>query len=81
MPFPLPLQPRREQLHTNLQEATGVVLLDDLKAILHQARGLAQLDCAVRNLVSHHLQWHKESSISWSCGVLGYEEKMGFGAP
>lgn len=41
MPFPLPSQRRREQLPTNLQEAAGVVLLDDLQAVLHQARGLA----------------------------------------
>ena len=71
MPFPLPWQPRREQLPTNLQEAAGVVLLDDLQAVLHQARGLAQLHRAVRDLVSHHLQWGKESSVARSCGVLG----------
>lgn len=61
---------------TNLQKAAGVILLDHLQAILHQARGLAQLDRAVRNLVSHHLQRDKESGVAWSCWVLGDGSKQ-----
>lgn len=38
-----------------LQEAAGVVLLDDLHAVLHQPRGLTQLHRAVGDLIPHHL--------------------------
>ena len=39
----------------DLQEAAGVVLLDDLQTVLHQTRGLAELHRAVGDLVPHHL--------------------------
>lgn len=39
----------------HLQETTGVVLLDDLHAVLHQPSGLTQLHCAVGDLIPDHL--------------------------
>lgn len=45
----------------HLQEARGVILLDHLQAVLHQACGLTQLQCAVIDLVPNHLQ-RRESS-------------------
>lgn len=39
----------------HLQETAGVVLLDDLHAVLHQPSGLTQLHCAVGDLIPDHL--------------------------
>lgn len=43
-------------MDAHLQEPRGVVLLDHLQAVLHQASGLAQLQSAVVDLVPNHLQ-------------------------
>lgn len=51
---------------TYLQEPRRVIFLDHLQAVLHQACGLAQLQCAVIDLVPNHLQ-RRESSEEAAC--------------
>lgn len=51
---------RKRKVVTDLQEATGVVLLNHLQAVLHEARGLAQFHCAMRDLVPDHLRLARE---------------------
>lgn len=50
------LNQEEDLVNTDLQEATGIVLLNHLQAVLHEARGLAQLHRAVRDLVPNHLR-------------------------
>lgn len=40
---------------SDLQETTGVILLDDLQAVLHQPCGLTQLHRTVGDLIPNHL--------------------------
>lgn len=56
---------RENALH--LEESTGVVLLDDLQAVLHQARGLTQLHRTVGDLIPNHLEGKEESD---RCGTV-----------
>lgn len=46
-----------------LQETTGVVLLDDLQAVLHQPRGLTQLHRTVGDLIPNHLDDGREERL------------------
>lgn len=39
-----------------LEESTGIVLLENLQAVLHHASGLTELHGAVGDLVTHHLK-------------------------
>lgn len=55
----------------HLEEAGGVVLLQHLQAVLHQARGLAQLQRAVVDLVPDHLQQRPPKSQQDSAEVPG----------
>lgn len=56
---------RREgQSRSHLEEAAGVVFFDHLQAVLHQARRLAQLHRAVRDLITHHLEKRRRSTRS-----------------
>lgn len=54
------LKSEAELVNTDLQEATGIVLLDHFQAVLHEARGLAQFHCAMRDLVPNHLRVGRE---------------------
>lgn len=47
--------PKQKRTDPYLQKATGIILLNHLQAVLHEARGLAQFHGAVRDLVSNHL--------------------------
>lgn len=44
---------------SHLQKSAGVVLLDDLQAVLHQPRGLTQLHRTVRDLIPDDLEGKK----------------------
>lgn len=54
------LNQEEELVNTDLQKAAGIVLLNHFQAVLHEARGLAQLHGAVRDLVPNHLRLVKK---------------------
>lgn len=63
LPLPLPLpRPSPAPGHYQ-QESAGVVLLDDLQAVLHHACGLSELHRAVGDLISHRLQTERRRQL------------------
>ena len=46
---------KQKLVDTYLQKATRIIFLNNLQAVLHETRGLAQFHCAVRDLISNHL--------------------------
>lgn len=47
---------------SDLEETTGVVLLDDFQTVLHQACGLTQLHRTVGDLIPNNLEKKKKRS-------------------
>lgn len=47
---------------TYLQKATRIIFLNHLQAVLHETCGLPQFHCAVRDLISNHLELMREQN-------------------